>query len=207
YYTNGDLILIGSNLPHCGFTDTNTGNKKETVIQFKPELFGGEFMLLPENKFLLDFFETAKAGLAISATTKKAVGSKIENMFDQEPFQRLISLLEVMKALESAADHKLLNASGFMVELQVQDDDRINMIFNYVKDHFTDEISLEKVAEMSSMTVPSFCRFFKKVTYKTFTRFVNEYRIVHACKLLAEKPMSVANISYESGFHKDRKST
>ena len=26
YYTDGDLILIGSNLPHCGFTNEETGN-------------------------------------------------------------------------------------------------------------------------------------------------------------------------------------
>ncbi|MBD1429039.1 AraC family transcriptional regulator [Sphingobacterium litopenaei] len=201
YYTKGDLILIGSNLPHCGFTDTNTGNKKETVIQFKPELFGREFMNLPENKFLIDFFEVAKAGIAFIDATKNAVGAKIEGMIDLNPFERLLSLLEVLKELESAADHKVLNAAGFTVELQVQDNDRINMIFNHVKDHFLEEISLEQVAEMSIMTVPSFCRFFKKVTNKTFTRFVNEYRIVHACKLLAEKPMSIANISYESGFH------
>ncbi|WP_394350609.1 helix-turn-helix domain-containing protein [Sphingobacterium composti] len=115
-----------------------------------------------------------------------------------QPFERLLCLLQLLKELESSVDHKFLNASCFTVELQVQDNDRINMIFNYVKDHFLEEISLEHVADISSMTVPSFCRFFKKVTNKTFTRFVNEYRIVHACKLLAEKPMSIANISYES---------
>ena len=87
------------------------------------------------------------------------------------------------------------------MEMQVQDNDRINMVFNYVKDHFTEEISLETISEMASMTVPSFCRYFKKITKKTFTRFVNEYRVVHASKLLAEKQISIANISYESGFH------
>ena len=200
YYTDGDLILVGSNLPHCGFTDTNTGNKDETVIQFKPDIFGKDFIRLQENKFLVEFFEIAKAGMAFGTTTIKAVGSKIKLMKEQEPFERLLTLLSVLKILESSNDHKILNASGFTVELHVQDNDRINMIFNYVKDHFLEEISLDYVSELSSMTVPSFCRFFKKVTNKTFTRFVNEYRIVHACKLLAEKPMSISNISYESGF-------
>ena len=87
------------------------------------------------------------------------------------------------------------------MEMQVQDNDRINMVFNYVKDHFLEEISLDAIAEISNMTVPSFCRYFKKITKKTFTRFVNEYRIVHASKLLAEKHTSIANISYESGFN------
>lgn len=51
------------------------------------------------------------------------------------------------------------------------------------------------------MTVPSFCRYFKKITHKTFTKFVNDYRLVHACKLLAEKPISITEIAFESGFN------
>ena len=119
----------------------------------------------------------------------------------QLPFERLLTLLGILKELENANDYRILNATGFSMEMQLQDNDRINMVFNYVKDHFLEEISLESIAEMSSMTVPSFCRYFKKITKKTFTRFVNEYRVVHASKLLAEKQTSIANISYESGFN------
>ena len=117
------------------------------------------------------------------------------------PFERLLALLSILKGLQSTDDYKILNASGFSLEMQVQDNERINMVFNYVKDHFNTQISLEKIAAMSSMTVPSFCRYFKKITKKTFTAFVNEYRVVHASKLLAEKPTSIANICYESGFN------
>jgi transcriptional regulator GlxA family with amidase domain len=75
------------------------------------------------------------------------------------------------------------------------------MVFNYVKDNFQQPIALDDVADLVSMTVPSFCRYFKKMTKKTFVQFANEYRIVHACKLLAEQPMSISDVSYESGFN------
>jgi len=201
YYTEGDLILIGSNLPHCGFTDTNTGNKNETVIQMKSDFLGNNFFGLQETKCILELFDKAKGGIAFGAATKELVGHRIEMMEDQLPFERLLTLLSILKELENANDYRILNATGFAMEMQLQDNDRINMVFNYVKDHFLEEISLESIAEMSSMTVPSFCRYFKKITKKTFTRFVNEYRVVHASKLLAEKQTSIANISYESGFN------
>lgn len=201
YYTDGDLILIGSNLPHCGFTDTHTGNKNETVIQMKADFLGQEFLALNESKFLLELFNKAKGGIAFGQSTKNAVGNLIEEMENQPPFTRLLTLLGVLKEMEGSNDFKILNASGFSMEMQIQDNDRINMIFNYVKDHFQEQISLETIAEMSSMTVPSFCRYFKKITKKTFTRFVNEYRVVHASKLLAEKHIGITNISYESGFN------
>ena len=51
------------------------------------------------------------------------------------------------------------------------------------------------------MTVPSFCRYFKKTTGKTFTKIVNEYRVVHATKLLAESNMSISDISFECWFN------
>ena len=201
YYTEGDLILIGSNLPHCGFTDTHTGNKNETVIQMKPDFLGNGFMTLQEAKWIGELFDKAKGGIAFGEQTKKEVGKLIEDMEFQQPFNKLLTLLGVLKALEATKDFKILNASGFSIETQIQDNDRINMIFNYVKDHFQEQISLEDVAEMSAMTVPSFCRYFKKITKKTFTRFVNEYRVVHASKLLSEKHMGITAISYESGFN------
>ncbi|TKC05566.1 helix-turn-helix domain-containing protein [Pedobacter polaris] len=201
YYTEGDLILIGTNLPHCGFTDETTGNKNEVVIQMKPDFLGTDFLSLKETKGIANLFEKAKYGIAFGKDTMKLVGHTLEKMNSLWSFEKLLALLSVLRELEQASDYTLLNAQNFSLEMQVQDNDRINMVFNYVKDHFLEEISLEDIAEMSSMTVPSFCRYFKKITKKTFTKFVNEYRIVHASKLLAEKPISIANISYESGFN------
>ena len=201
YYTDGDLILIGSNLPHCGFTDTNTGNKTEVVLQMKPDFLGADFLTLKETRGIANLFEKAKYGIAFGKDTMKLVGPTLEKMHNAWPLEKLLALLGVLRELEQASDYKLLNAQNFSLEMQVQDNDRINMVFNYVKDHFLEEISLEHIAEMASMTVPSFCRYFKKITKKTFTKFVNEYRIVHASKLLAEKPMSIANICFESGFN------
>jgi AraC-like DNA-binding protein len=201
YYTDGDLILIGSNLPHCGFTDDHTGNKNETVIQMKPGFLGETFMSLPEIKNILQLFERAKAGIAFGEETKKVIGEKIESMEGQPPLQRLLAIINILNELEHSKDYKILNAEGFALETQLQDNDRINMVFNHVKDNFREPIELEDMANMASMTVPSFCRYFKKVTNKTFTRFVNEYRIVHACKLLTEKQISIADVCYESGFN------
>ena len=201
YYTDGDLILIGSNLPHCGFTDDHTGNKNETVIQMKPDFLGEGFMSLPETKNINQLFERAKGGIAFGEETKKALGEKIEAMESQPPLQKLLTMIAILSELEHAKDYKILNAEGFALETQLQDNDRINMVFNHVKDNFREVIELERMADMANMTVPSFCRYFKKVTHKTFTRFVNEYRIVHACKLLTEKQMSIADVCYESGFN------
>lgn len=201
YYTSGSLILIGSNLPHCGFTDEKTGNSKETVIQMKPDFLGSNFLGVSEMKNINHLFNRAKTGLVFIGETKKRLGSKIELMADQMPFERLLTLLSILNELEEATEFKVLNAEGFSMNLQMQDNDKINTIFNYVKDNFQEQITLEQVADLVSMTVPSLCRYFKKITKKTFTKFVNEYRLVHASKLLAEKHISITEVCFESGFN------
>lgn len=201
YFRNGDLILIGSNLPHCGFTDRTTGNKNETVIQMKIDFLGSDFFNIPEMRKIQKLFEVAKNGMAFNGKTKRKVGEKMEILEYQTDFQRLLSILNILNELASSEEFKVLNAEGFSMETEVKDNDRINMVFNHVKTNFKEDISLDEIASLVSMTVPSFCRYFKKITHKTFTQFVNEYRLVHASKLLAERPMSITEVCYESGFN------
>ena len=201
YYSDGDLILIGSNLPHCGFTDKLTGNVSETVIQMKQDFLGNDFFNIPEMKKIQGLFEMAKGGIAFSGRAKQKIGDKMEVLEYQTDFQRLLSILNILNELASSKEFKILNAEGFALETEVKDNDRINIVFNHVKSNFKEEITLEEIADKVSMTIPSFCRYFKKITNKTFTQFVNEYRLVHASKLLAEQPLSITEVCFESGFN------
>ena len=47
YFNNSQLLLIGANLPHNGFTDRLTINGSETLVQFKPEFLGEHFFDIP----------------------------------------------------------------------------------------------------------------------------------------------------------------
>jgi len=201
YYTNGELILIGSNLPHCGLTDRLTGNTSETVIQMKLNFLGNDFFNIPEMKKIQALFETANGGITFSGKTKRKIGEKMEVLEYQTDFQRLLSILNILNELANSKEIKLLNAEGFSLETDIKDNDRINVVFNHVKNNFKEDITLEEIANMTSMTIPSFCRYFKKITNKTFVQFVNEYRLVHASKLLAEKPMSITEVCFECGFN------
>ncbi|MGQ7946869.1 AraC family transcriptional regulator [Flavobacterium sp. WC2509] len=201
YYSDGDLVLIGSNLPHCGFTNEQTGNKNEIVIQMPADFLGSDFLNVPELKNIQHLFKKAKGGIAFGKETIKRIAPVIEEMENRSNFDRLLRMIRILNDLGVSDEYTILNADGFALELQVQDNDRINVVFNYVKDNFQEPIQLDTVSNMVSMTTPSFCRYFKKITNKTFTTFVNDYRLVHASKLLAENTKSITEISFESGFN------
>jgi AraC-like DNA-binding protein len=67
--------------------------------------------------------------------------------------------------------------------------------------NFSREISLGQIAKVAHISPNSFCRYFKSRVKKTFSRFLMEVRIGHACKLLAETNRSVADICYNCGFN------
>lgn len=201
YFSDGDLVLIGSNLPHCGLTNENTNNEYEMVIQFKPDFLGETLWETPEMQRIVSLLEKSKAGIVFGDAVKKEVGRKIAEMHESSSLDRLIRFLGILDELGSTQDCRILNAGKYYLQTQVEDNDRINVIFNYVKDHFREQITLEEIADLANMKVPSFCRYFKKITNKTFTQFVNEYRITHSLKLLAEQPMSITEVCFESGFN------
>lgn len=201
YYRKGDLILIGSNLPHCGFTDGLTNNECETVIQLKHDFLGTSFFEIPEMRNIQALFNSAKMGIVYHGNEKKNIGQAIEELKERNHYERLLGLLRIFKLLEEAEDYTYLNAQGFVLEAELQDNNRINIIFNFVKEEFHRAITLEEVADIVSMTVPSFCRYFKKITGKTFVQFANEYRLVHATKLLHEKQISILDVCFDSGFN------
>ena len=201
YFNNSQLLLLGSYLPHNGFTDRLTAKGSETIVQFKPDFLGKTFFNIPEMSTVNALFERAKKGILFKPETKKVVGLKIEGLVDLEGLERITKLLEILNELALAEDYTLLNADGFAFETEPQDSAKIDIIFKHVNSNFQQHITLEEIADKVSMTVPAFCRYFKKATGKTFTKLVNEYRVVHATKLLSESQKSITDICYECGFN------
>jgi len=201
YFNNSQLLLLGANLPHHGFSDRLTTKGSETIVQFKPDFLGDHFLTIPEMKPIATLLERAKKGIVYKTETKRKVGPKIEKLLGLEGFKKVILLLEILNDLAVSGDYTLLNIDGLAFETSIQDSHKIDVIYKHINANFERVITLDEIANEASMTVPAFCRYFKKATGKTFTKLVNEYRVVHAIKLLSESSKSITDICYECGFN------
>ena len=201
YFNNSQLLLLGANLPHHGFSDRLTTKGSETIVQFKPDILGEPFLKLPEMKNIASLLERAKKGVMFKPETKKTVGPKIQKLLEFDGIRRIILLLEILNDLALANDYTLLNVDGYAFVTSQQDSNKIDIIFKHINKNFERQIPLDEIASEASMTVPAFCRYFKKATGKTFTKMVNEYRVVHATKLLSESTSSITDICFECGFN------
>ncbi len=201
YYENGDLIFLGPDLPHFGFTERIMEEHLEIVLQMKEDFMGPEFLTKPELHLIAQLFNRAHHGISFHGKTKEAAGAILSDMLKLQGFPRFLRLMELLYLLATTDEYKLLNANNFTFEVNSQDFPRIQAIYNYVENNFKEHISLDQMAKLVSMTPPAFSRYFKKLTGKTFVQFVNEYRIAYACKQLGEEDLPISEISFESGFN------
>lgn len=205
----GDLVLLGSNLPHCWqnhrqdwLVENDESPKAQAlVIHFTEDFLGADFFKKPECKAIKQLLEKSKGGFSIQGPTQDRVVRDMLALKDLNPFSRLLSLLNILQMISSAgADVQVIDSNEGNYHLSNTDLERINRIYAYVIANYTQEVHLDEVAHLANMTETAFCRYFKKVTKKTFVSLVTEFRIKHACELLRTSNKPMVEICFESGF-------
>ena len=162
-YNDGLLILVGSNLPHTGFTDYFDDERKEVVIQFKEKFLGDSLKEVFEFKNIFNLLKTSKKGIVFEGDIKKKIGLAMLGLQYETSFQKVITLITILNDLSRSKNYEILNISNYNIN-GINENERIRKAFNFIKDNYKKEVSLEKVAKEVHMTVPSFCRYFKSQT-------------------------------------------
>ena len=202
----GDMVFLGSDIPHVWLNDEiyyhniNKLKAQAIVVYFNKDIFGPAFYELKEAKKINSLFEKAKKGLSITGKSNKLIAQKLEQLVLKKDFEVIIGLFEILSVLSEAADIEFINAESYSPTNDSFKKDRLSEVYQYVKENYKKEISLDEVAQIASLTPTSFCRMFKSKTKKNFIEYLNEIRISYACKHLIESDMSVSEIAYECGY-------
>ena len=198
-----DLIFLGSNLPHCWISKPvpESQTVEATVVQFKRDFLGEFFLELPEMQKIKDLFTASNAGLKISGNGRIEILNEMEHLEEKDDYQKLLSLLKILGILANSNDLLPIDRSFSSIKHSNNETIRFQRVFAYLIEHYREEISLQKIAEIAHLSPTSFCRYFKSITGKTFLEIVNEYRIQYACQLLKKNEMPVSQIAFESGFN------
>jgi AraC-like DNA-binding protein len=113
----------------------------------------------------------------------------------------LVSLLSILDLILNTEDWQFLSGESFSNIYNEKDTSRINNVYHFLMQHFSRDILLDEVAAVANMAPTAFCRYFKEHTGKTFSLFLNELRIKHACNLLLHPDKSISEICYECGYN------
>ncbi|MGN6493719.1 MAG: AraC family transcriptional regulator, partial [Agriterribacter sp.] len=206
-FTDGDLMFISSNLPHVWKNDNDfyQGNKElfvdVYVIHFKNDVLGNGFFDLPECTNIKKLFNRGQQGVLINGANHRKISNLVKDVVAATGMERVVLFLKTLETIAQTEDYELLSSAGYSNTVNSADTERINAVMNHIMQHYADDITVEEVAGMCNLTVPSFCRYFKSRTHKTFSEFLNEVRILNACKLLVKKEMTITQICYETGYN------
>ena len=197
-YMNGDLVLIGPNIPHSGFGINSLDPHEEIVIQFREEIivFPRE---IEEITALRKLIALSKFGILFNSKTKKKILPKLIQLFETENSKRYILLLNILFELSEEKDYVLLNKEVMPHTIISKHKERLQVIFTFLEKNYDKPIDINEVADLANLTLPAFCNFFKKATKITFSDFVNQYRVEKACKLLMEGK-SITEACYNTGY-------
>lgn len=206
-YKPGEVYLFGSNMPH--------GFKSEGIIEaedmescarrisvfFNRNIFESMFEQNPETSSIRSLLDNASLGFRLSVGGSSEILSKILKLVDMDDFDKVLELLHILDTISKRKEGGYLTVCRDL-ETDLIDGDmhRINEIFDYTETNFQDKISLADVAGQFKMTPPTFSRYFKSRTQKTYIQFLIELRIAKACEFIRAGTHNTTESCFNSGF-------
>ncbi len=200
-FSDNDLFLIGPHVLHAVQPD-NYERGNVITLRFLKEVFGTVFFDLPENQQIANLLYEAQRGVAFASTDIPFFHRKMQELTDLSGFERMIAFFQLLQFMATNKQRRVLSSRGFAPVVNRKDHEIVNKTYEYIINRFADHhITLDEISSYANMSPTTFCRYFKKHFCKTFTNFLNEVRVGHACKLLQQTDKTVAEIAFASGYN------
>ena len=205
YFNEGDLVFLGPNLSHCWKFDPYFDDEEiegAIVVNFTKDFLGDDFLCKPELLEIRRLLERSCNGIIFNRFVIDELSEDLNHLTNEESsFKRLYFFLDILHKLSVTRNYTLVDQLSYIPISGTGDPERINKVFNYIRDNYKSNICLDEAAQSVCMSPNSFCKYFKKVTQKTFIEVVVEYRLQYAITQLLHTNKSVTQICFDCGFN------
>ncbi|MBE2283850.1 MAG: helix-turn-helix transcriptional regulator [Prosthecobacter sp.] len=200
--SDGDIVLLGSNLPHVWHQDRGPKARQVSaiIVRFDETFLGRDFFTLPEVEPVKRLLQRAARGLEVRGNTRTAVTDHMKRLAQSEGLARVIELLAILNTLANSTELKPLASASYEPKLESADQGRMERVVDFIHTHLTEEIDRERLAKLAHLSLGAFSRFFHSRTGKTVPEYVNEVRIGRACRMLAEDAGNITDIAMDCGY-------
>lgn len=200
-----DLVLITNpKLEHAWMNhECKSQNIHEITLQFHASSIPSD--LLEKNQFqsIKRLLEKAQKGVVFGSESIGKVRPLLRTITcETDGFYSVLKLLMILHELSLAEDMRTLASHSFIsLNKPLEEDPRINKVMEYLRQNYQQQVRLSDIAALINMSEPSFCRFIKQRTSKSFVDFLTDIRLGYAIRLLIDSTQSVAEIGYACGFN------
>ncbi len=201
-----DLVLLGPYLYHKWDGDAAmqaSGQPYRVItIQFAMGLFNSELLQKESFSGIRKLLSDSGRGIKFHGQTFEAAMQLMITLTEDKGFDNVMVFLQLLHILSRSSEKEFLASEGFTSQALKSDSNRIQIAYNYIMKSFQDQnIKIGDVAAQVNMSPSAFSHFFHKYTNKSFTQFLVDIRIGHACKMLLDTDETIKEICYQSGFN------
>ncbi len=201
-YGEGDLVLLGPDLPHCWIIDNKEEKPTALTIHFHEEFYDSGFFNAPELNSIQNLLDKSKYGIVFKNYTPAMLEKMLRELMDLTGFNAMVQVLKILHYFTQINDIQILSEPGFIWMENSDYEDRLKKIYEYIFLNFQKEITLKDVADQINLTEGALCTYFKKATKKSVFAFIKEVKIGYACKLLtSNKGKTISEICFDSGYN------
>lgn len=202
-YDDGDLVLLGPNLPH-------TWASREAVRVGEPHVALVLWFDLDwaqrvtagfvEFRNVDDLLTRARRGVQFSLQRSAAVREEYTNLFQQPPVERLLGLMRLLNHLAQDGIGRPIASDVFRASQQGDNRERIDRVLAHIHEHYTQELTLQALANVAALSVSALHRMFRKHARTNISEYITRIRIGDACARLASTEQPIAHISDAVGY-------
>lgn len=210
----GSAILIGSNVPHSCHSLTGESVLYSSIIA-APEFISGEIGGDVERKCMRPFLEgSAGPCIRIDGTGADRTGAEsrrllqmldeIDRLYTEKPLcheLRIKGLLcEILAALLPEAYRNPENKRLQSVPASSAELERLQLTLDYLHQHYDSVVSLQELADLAHLSREACCRSFRRMTGKSITEYLQEYRVTQSLPLIRSGRYSISQVAELCGF-------
>lgn len=200
-----DLVLITSpNLEHVWAQgDCHNDDVHEITVQFYFD-FEGEHNILNTNPMasIKKMCERAQKGLSFPNETIMKVYSRLDALTSiTEGYYAVREFFDILYILSKSEGTKELASTSFAKVNVESKSRRILKVESYIGSHYMDELRLQDLASLVSMSESAFSRFFKLATSRSVSDYIVGIRLGAAARRLIDTTDPVSAICYDCGFN------
>jgi len=202
-YDDGDLVLLGPNLPH-------TWASREAVRAGEPHValvlwFDSEWAQrvtagFVEFRKVDGLLARARRGLQFPIRLSTEIREAYRRLFDQPPVERLLGLMGLLNHLAHDGSGRPLASDVFRPTQHPDNRERIDRVLAHIHEHYTQELTLQALADVAALSVSGLHRMFRKHARTNVSEYLTRIRIGDACARLASTEQPIAHIADAVGY-------
>lgn len=155
-YADGDILLLGSDLPHYMKSDEvyrqegSTLRTTGTIIQFEKDFMHHAFNYYPHFMKIKNLLEEAQREFTFPQDAPRGWLICLNRFRVETGVDQITSFLQLLKEMANVASRSVLSTSDFENDI-IYDGSRIDKIIAYLNKNYTRQIDLNEISSLAAM--------------------------------------------------------